>query len=170
MQRSCFLQCPVGILEIEERDGAVTALRLAGTGSAIDGCRAAGQGGPDGAVLSEACRQLDEYFRGVRTRFDLPLSYEGTVFQRKVWDALRKIPYGETRSYAEIAAAVGSSKAVRAVGQANGRNPLMILVPCHRVVQKDGGIGGFSCGVEVKRYLLDLERRFAGAVSGIGRL
>jgi methylated-DNA-[protein]-cysteine S-methyltransferase len=102
---------------------------------------------------------LDEYFEGKRRQFDLPFYYEGTVFQRRVWEELRKIPYGETRSYEDIAVQVGNPKAQRAIGQANNRNPLLIIVPCHRVIHKNGDISGFACGIEAKRYLLDLETR-----------
>ena len=91
--------------------------------------------------------------------FTIPIKAEGTAFQKRVWEELRKIPYGETRSYAEIAAGIGNPKAVRAVGQANNRNPILILVPCHRVIHKNGDISGFGCGDDVKRYLLEREGR-----------
>lgn len=89
----------------------------------------------------------------------MPLSYEGTEFQNKVWTSLQKIPYGETRSYEDIAEDIGNKKAVRAVGQANNKNPIMIIIPCHRVIHKNGDINGFACGVDVKKYLLDLEKK-----------
>lgn len=108
-------------------------------------------------VLAQAERQLDEYFAGKRSRFDLPLEFAGTVFQRKVWQALLTIPFGETRSYTDIAKQIGSAKAVRAVGAANGRNPISIVVPCHRVIGASGDLTGFAGGVDVKRKLLDLE-------------
>ncbi len=88
----------------------------------------------------------------------MPVDGKGTAFQKAVWRELQKIPYGETRSYEDIAVAIGNQKAVRAIGQANGRNPIMIVVPCHRVIRKNGDISGFACGVEAKRYLLNLER------------
>ena len=84
----------------------------------------------------------------------------GTTFQKQVWEELQRIPYGETRSYEDIAVAIGNPKAVRAVGQANNRNPLLIIVPCHRVIHKNGDITGFACGTEVKKYLLDLEKGY----------
>src|SRR5438105_3066247 len=98
-------------------------------------------------VILEAARQLALYFDGRLEAFDLPLEMNGTAFQKRVWDALRQIPYGETRSYAELAAVVGSPRAFRAVGAANGRNPIPIVVPCHRVIESNGGLGGFSCGI-----------------------
>lgn len=108
-------------------------------------------------LLLKAKQELGEYFAGMRTSFDLPLHLEGTEFQRKVWDALAQIPYGETRSYSEIAEAVGHPGACRAVGGANHKNPLMILIPCHRVVGKNGDLVGFAGGVNVKKYLLEME-------------
>ena len=103
-------------------------------------------------------RQLEEYFAGKRKQFDLPLSLRGTEFQRQVWAALRDIPYGVTRSYGQIAQAVGRPKAVRAVGMANHRNPISIIVPCHRVVGADGSLTGYGGGLENKKFLLALER------------
>lgn len=113
----------------------------------------------DGTPFLAAKEQLAEYFSGTRTRFDLPLHPQGTPFQLAVLNALQSIPYGETRSYAEIARYIGRPKAARAVGAANGRNPLPIVIPCHRVIGADGGLSGFGGGVRAKRYLLDLEQR-----------
>ena len=112
----------------------------------------------DEPFLSQAAAQLEEYFRGTRRQFDLDLEPTGTPFQLEVLDALANIPYGETRSYGEIAAQIGRPKAVRAVGAANGRNPLPVVLPCHRVIGADGSLTGFGGGLETKRYLLDLER------------
>jgi methylated-DNA-[protein]-cysteine S-methyltransferase len=108
-------------------------------------------------VLIEAERQLDEYFRGRRRTFALRLDVAGTPFQRKVWNALLTIPFGETRSYMEIARQIGHPRAVRAVGAANGRNPVSIVTPCHRVVGATGRLTGFAGGLDVKAYLLNLE-------------
>ena len=108
-------------------------------------------------VLVEAERQLREYFAGQRTAFALPLDVTGTPFQKKVWSALLTIPFGETRSYGEIARQVGSPDAVRAVGAANGRNPVSIVAPCHRVIGASGKLTGFAGGLEVKARLLALE-------------
>ena len=108
-------------------------------------------------MLLQAAEQLTEYFAGDRKCFDLPLQPEGTLFQRQVWQALAEIPYGETRSYRDIAARIGRPKAVRAVGGANGRNPLSIIIPCHRVIGADGSLTGFAGGTTVKQQLLQLE-------------
>jgi methylated-DNA-[protein]-cysteine S-methyltransferase len=105
-------------------------------------------------------KQLAEYFAGKRRTFDLPLAMNGTPFQQAVWRQLTKIPFGRTKSYAEIAEAVKSPKAVRAVGAANGRNPISIVVPCHRVIGKDGSLTGFAGGMNVKKKLLQLENDF----------
>jgi len=101
--------------------------------------------------------QLDEYFRGKRDSFSIPIVLNGTEFQQKVWKQLQSIPYGETISYQQLAKHVGDSKKARAVGNANGKNPIPIIVPCHRVIAKDGSLGGFGGGLPIKRYLLELE-------------
>ena len=108
-------------------------------------------------VLEQTRVQLTEYFEGTRRDFDLPLSPRGTAFQRDVWHALQAIPYGETISYAELARRLGKPSAMRAVGAANGRNPLPIVVPCHRVIGADGSLTGFGGGLPTKQYLLTLE-------------
>ena len=108
-------------------------------------------------ILVETERQLNEYFAGKRNRFELELNFVGTEFQRKVWEALLTIPYGETRSYGEIATQIGNAKAVRAVGAANGRNPISIIAPCHRVIGASGDLTGFAGGLRAKRMLLTLE-------------
>jgi len=111
----------------------------------------------DNAVMREAARQLAQYFRGERREFDLPLAPQGTDFQRTVWHTLADIPYGETISYAELARRVDKPTATRAVGAANGRNPLPIVLPCHRVIGADGSLTGFGGGLPTKQYLLTLE-------------
>lgn len=111
----------------------------------------------DRPILIETERQLNEYFAGTRNRFDLALDFEGTGFQKKVWEALLTIPFGETRSYKEIAAQIGDVKAVRAVGAANGKNPLSIVAPCHRVIGASGDLTGFAGGLANKQFLLSLE-------------
>jgi methylated-DNA-[protein]-cysteine S-methyltransferase len=108
-------------------------------------------------VLAEAERQLAEYFKGERTTFDLPLRFQGTAFQKRVWQQLLRIPYGQTRSYGQLALAIGNSSASRAVGLANSKNPLSIIVPCHRVIGASGKLTGFAGGLETKARLLDLE-------------
>lgn len=108
-------------------------------------------------ILRKAQRQLNEYFAGKRKTFDLPLHFQGTPFQNRVWEALSKIPYGETRTYGQQAAIVKSPKAVRAVGRTNGLNPVCIVLPCHRVIGKDGSLTGFAGGLKMKKFLLNLE-------------
>lgn len=152
-------------------DSPVGPLRLVATDGVLSGCYLDGQrhrpddaafGVRDDGPFAEAAAQLADYFAGARTAFDLPLRLEGTAFQRRVWDALRTIPYGETWSYGQLAAEIGSPGASRAVGLANGRNPVAIVVPCHRVVGADGRLTGYGGGLERKRALLDLERRRRG--------
>lgn len=113
----------------------------------------------ENSLLKKTKKQLEKYFAGRRFQFDLPIAPHGTPFQIKVWHGLRKIPYGKTLCYQELATQIGSSKAVRAVGAANGKNPLSIIVPCHRVIGKNGKLTGFAGGLSVKNYLLKLESR-----------
>jgi methylated-DNA-[protein]-cysteine S-methyltransferase len=113
---------------------------------------------PGNPLLAEAIRQLHAYFAGQLRRFELPLDLAGTEFQRRVWLELTRIPYGETRTYQEMARAIGSPKAVRAVGAANGANPVAIVVPCHRVIGANGKLVGYGGGLPLKRRLLGLER------------
>jgi methylated-DNA-[protein]-cysteine S-methyltransferase len=113
---------------------------------------------PNHPVLLETERQLEEYFAGVRTDFTVRLDLAGTEFQKAVWQALLTIPFGETRTYADIARQIGHPKAYRAMGAANGRNPVSIIVPCHRAIGSDGQLHGFAGGLDAKRYLLALER------------
>ncbi len=145
---------PIGplLLVADEEGVALAAVHLPGfhAGAAPDT-----EGAP---VLDEAAEQLGAYFAGERTAFDLPLAPRGTAFQRAVWDALRQIPYGDTRSYAQVAREVGRPDLVRAVGGANARNPLAVVVPCHRVIGSDGSLTGYAGGLACKRALLDLER------------
>lgn len=109
------------------------------------------------SVLSLAEEQLKEYFAGDRKDFQIPLSYQGTAFQKKVWSELRKIPYGEVLSYGQLAERIGNPKSSRAVGLANGKNPIAILVPCHRIIGADGSLTGYAGGLHRKRFLLELE-------------
>lgn len=110
-------------------------------------------------LLWQAAAELGEYFAGRRRNFTLPLAPRGTEFQQRVWSELRRIPCGETRTYGEIARAIGQPRACRAVGMANNRNPIAILIPCHRVIGRDGSLTGYAAGLNVKRQLLELERR-----------
>ena len=111
-------------------------------------------------ILAETKTQLKEYFKGQRETFDLPLDPLGTGFQKKVWKALSRIPFGVTKSYGQLAKSIQNPNASRAVGAANGKNPLSIVVPCHRVIASSGKLTGFAGGLEVKKYLLDLEKQF----------
>jgi O-6-methylguanine DNA methyltransferase len=113
--------------------------------------------------VREATRQLVEYLLGFRRDFDLPVRLHGTPFQLRVWRALKEIPYGETCTYAEVARAVGNPSAARAVGAANAANPVAIVIPCHRVIQSDGRLGGYGGGLRLKQFLLDLERCVSAA-------
>lgn len=117
---------------------------------------------PGHAVLRAAQAQLGEYFAGTRTQFDLPLDFRGTDFQKRVWAALLDIPFGQTRSYVDIARLIGSPSACRAVGAANGRNPISIIAPCHRVIGTNGTLTGFAGGLEAKQFLLELEGQSFG--------
>jgi len=112
----------------------------------------------DGRKNKRVLGQLKKYLNGELRRFDCKLDFKGTSFQKKVWSALAKIPYGQTRSYQDIAKAIGHPKAFRAVGNANGQNPIPLIVPCHRVIESNGGLGGFGHGIKVKKRLLDLEK------------
>lgn len=155
------MESPIGPLTIVQRDGTLIAVLM-------DGHRKPPVDTPDWGdqvddALPEATRQLAQYFAGDRTTFDLPLAPSGTDFQKEVWAALRAIPYAETRSYGQLAIAVGRPGASRAVGLANGRNPLSIVVPCHRVVGADGKLTGYSGGPQRKQFLLDLERSHPAA-------
>lgn len=124
----------------------------------------------DDSIFPEVRRQLAEYFSGSRTTFDLELEVRGTTFQKSVLQALQTIPFGQTRTYKDIAEQVGSPKAVRAVGAANGNNPIPIIIPCHRVIGSNGKLTGFGGGLPTKQYLLDLEQgrtpRFDGHANG----
>jgi len=153
-----LLPSPVGVLTLVARDGSLAAVlwEHERANRVVLGELHRDDADP---VLREASRQLGEYFGGERERFDLPLSFAGTTFQQQVWQALLSIPFGETRSYAQIAAQIGNPTAVRAVGAANGRNPISIIAPCHRVIGAAGALTGFAGGLEAKRYLLNLEAR-----------
>ncbi len=123
---------------------------------------------PEHPILIEAEQQLKEYFDGDRIAFELQLNFQGTEFQRRVWAALLRIPFGETRTYRQIAVELGNSNATRAVGAANGRNPISIIAPCHRLVGTDGSLTGFAGGLEAKAYLLNLEGASMGRATNAG--
>lgn len=157
----CYLESPIGALLIAGDEGAVRRIEFPRDGK---------RGRPEPhwmesarGPIAEAVRQLREYFAGERTRFDLPLAPEGTPFQRNVWRHLQDIPFGETISYGELARRVGNPKASRAVGAANGKNPLPIVIPCHRVIGSNGTLTGFGGGLPTKEALLAIEAKAAGA-------
>jgi methylated-DNA-[protein]-cysteine S-methyltransferase len=157
-----FVQSPVGRLTVAATDhGLAAILWEEDRPSRVP--LTMGAEAPDHPVLVEAERQLAEYFAGHRRQFEVPLDPSGTPFQRRVWAALMAIPFGETRSYGEIAAAIGHPSAARAVGAASGRNPLSIVTPCHRVVGSTGALTGFAGGLAVKARLLAFEQ---GAIQG----
>ncbi len=149
-----FMESPLGTLTLVHTDGILSGLylpdHLRGPGLEALGSRAR-------SGFETVVEQLHEYFNGRRTQFTLPIAVIGTAFQRRIWDLLRAIPYGETRTYAQLADAIGNRAAIRAVGLANGRNPISIVVPCHRVVGSDGSLTGYAGGLDRKRFLLDLE-------------
>jgi methylated-DNA-[protein]-cysteine S-methyltransferase len=148
------LDSPIGELHVVGDGKALTRLHMQGgrTRAAIDPSWRRDEGRFD-----EVRRQLDEYFAGKRRDFTLPLAMAGGIFERRVWEELRAIPYGSTASYGEIASRIGAPGAARAVGVANGRNPIAVIVPCHRVIGADGSLTGYGGGLERKRLLLDLE-------------
>lgn len=158
MERIVYIGTPVGRVGIAASDDAVTRIFFA------HACGPAEEQTPEGTpeaftpLLRQAAAELTEYFAGRRRAFTLPLAPEGTPFQRAVWDALRTIPYGESRSYKQIAAQIGRPTACRAVGMANNRNPIAIVVPCHRVVGSTGALVGYAGGLGVKTHLLNLEK------------
>lgn len=151
-----YVESPVGRLLVAMRAGALHTLAFADTARQARTPEAGWH--HDEAALAPARRELEEYFAGQRQDFDIPVVTDGTPFQQDVWRALREIPYGTTVSYGELAQRIGRPSAVRAVGLANGANPVAIVVPCHRVIGADGSLTGFGGGLPVKRALLALER------------
>ena len=150
---------PLGELTLVAHDGAITGVYFAEHTRRPDPTTF---GDRDDRAFETAIAQLDEYFRGERTDFDLPLAPGGSAFQQRVWALLRRIPYGQTRSYGQLAAELGNPGLAREVGAANGRNPISVIVPCHRVVGADGRLVGYAGGLARKRFLLDLEGAAAG--------
>lgn len=144
----------MGLTRLEEKAGFLRTVRLAGKEGR---CWQVSMASDATKLLREAAQQLEAWLTGQSRSFDLPLSPEGTPFQREVWQALRSIPYGETRSYKDVAAAIGRPRAYRAVGNANNRNPLPIIIPCHRVIGADGSLVGYGGGLWLKSVLLRLE-------------
>ena len=151
MKRKCHYNSPAGWLEIEATNNEISKLIFCDTPDVVFES--------DNPALQQCCLELDEYFAGKRQHFDIQTTFEGTPFQHKVWQELLKIPYGKTISYADLAKAVKNPKACRAVGSANGKNPIAIIIPCHRVIASNGNLGGYAYGVEAKKQLLDLEEK-----------
>lgn len=155
MKNTFYYDTKIGKIGIEENGKAITKIYFTNKDNEeeiIDG--------NETILLKEAIKQLNEYFDGKRSSFDLPLEPKGTEFQNKVWNALREIPCGETRSYGEIAKIIGNEKASRAVGMANNKNPIPIIVPCHRVIGANGKLVGYAGGLDIKEKLLDLEKNY----------
>jgi methylated-DNA-[protein]-cysteine S-methyltransferase len=152
MKSVFFYEYPIGAVGIAEEEGKIARVFFCGKKTL------AGFDTRETPLLQKAAAQLGEYFAGRRRTFDLPLALRGTEFQLAVWRVLQTIPYGETRSYGEVAARAGNPRACRAAGMANNRNPIAIIVPCHRVIGADGSLTGYGGGLSVKRYLLDLEK------------
>ncbi len=156
MTHSSTFKTTLGWVTITASSKGVTSIDLAPSGRAQEST--AGANDPAGAIVEEATQQLLDYLDGTRREFSFPVDWSaGTTFQRKVWRAITKIPYGKLRSYQWVAMRVGGKQYARAVGMALGANPVPIVVPCHRIVAHDGSLGGFSCGLPLKRRLLKLE-------------
>ena len=162
MDATCYrtMHSPVGLLTLAGMGGRLQHLRM--VDQTYEPNRADWQ--LDESAFSDTVEQLDEYFRGTRYEFDVDLDLVGTAFQKKVWEALLTIPYGETRSYAEIASQIGAPGAFRAVGLANGHNPIGIIVPCHRVIGANGSLTGYGGGLDRKRMLLGMEKSNSPAI------
>ena len=156
-----YIPSPLGtLLALEEQD-AITHLSLSGKETLPRQVPEGFAKQQETPLIASAKQQLAEYFQGTRKNFSLPLQPSGTSFQQKVWDALCTIPYGETRSYKEIALQIQNPKGCRAVGMANNRNPIMIIVPCHRVIGSNGALVGYAGGIGIKEWLLEHEKNYA---------
>jgi len=155
VKQYCYYQSPIGKLLLVGTNGVLEELHFP---NSPEQKRLAEDWQYDETSFNTVIQQLSEYFAGKRQEFDLKIAPKGTVFQTRVWQELQKIPFGQTASYGEIAARIGNSKASRAVGMANSKNPIPIIVPCHRIIGKDGSLTGFGGGLEVKQQLLKLEK------------
>lgn len=151
MKNLFYYETEIGRIGIGEEGGAITGLFFGEVDLLPGVCI------KETDIIKEAASQLDEYFKGKRRTFDLPVLTKGTIFQESVWKALRTIPYGETRSYKDIAVQIGKAKACRAVGMANNRNPVPIIIPCHRVIGVKGRLVGYGGGLDIKERLLNIE-------------
>lgn len=159
MTSHVVLDSPVGPLTVVAVDGGLAGLYMEKQRHLPPEETFGAPGDPDTEPFATVAKQLTAYFAGELTEFDVPLNLRGTPFQQRVWAALQEIPYGRTTTYGELAVEIGSPSASRAVGLANGRNPVSVIVPCHRVVGSTGSLTGYGGGLDRKRYLLDFERR-----------
>ena len=153
----CYFQSPIGLIRIGENAGFLTKASFVEKSPESEHFPKVSL---TSTLLKEACSQLDEYFQGIRQKFDLALKPNGTYFQRSAWFSLLRIPYGETRSYLQQAESIRNPRAIRAVGQANSRNPISIIIPCHRVIGKSGSLTGYNGGLDRKIQLLAMEHHF----------
>lgn len=149
-----YYETPIGRLGIAEVDGAISHILFNNNTNMID------YKNSESLTIKKALEELLEYFSGNRRKFNIPLFLQGTEFQKSVWKALIEIPFGETCSYKDIAVRIGNPKASRAVGMANNRNPIPIIIPCHRVIGSNKSLTGYAGGIELKKYLLDLEKNY----------
>ena len=145
-----YYHSPIGVLELKATESALVELIISSKESVTNSA--------SNSIIQDAIEQLTEYFAGKRKTFSIPLAPSGTPFQQQVWTQLQNIPYGKTISYAQLAQMVDSPKACRAVGSANGKNPIPVIIPCHRVITSNGGLGGFAYGLDMKKWLLELEQ------------
>lgn len=151
MTNKFYYKSPIGVLEIELKNDIVLGLKV------VESCDNVSE---VTGYFAQVAKQLDEYFAGTRSSFDLKIKLKGTVFQTKVWEELSKIPYGKTKSYQEIAEVIGNPNAQRAVGFACNKNPILLIIPCHRVISKYGNLTGFVYGLKIKETLLKLEKSY----------
>ena len=152
MNEFCFVESPIGVLELEAESNFISRIKFK-EGNSLQLCKKSSQS----PILVKASKQIDEYFNGSRKLFDIPFKLNVPPFYKKVLLEVKNIKYGETASYGKIARMAGNNKAVRAVGTANAKNPLPIIIPCHRIISSNGNIGGYSGGLDKKLYLLDHE-------------
>ncbi len=159
IEENCYYQSPIGLISMGETGGFLTRADFVVQSPEL-GHFQSDNISISSTLLKDACRQLDEYFEGRRQKFDLALKPHGTDFQRSAWESLLRIPYGETRSYLQQAESIHNPRAIRAIGHANSRNPIPIIIPCHRVIGKNGSLTGYAGGLDRKTRLLALEHSF----------
>ena len=155
MKNIKYLETKIGKIELQEENGYIIEININKETNQNEEKQI-----KNSKILEEAEKQLKEYFSGKRKQFEIPVNPKGTEFMKKVWQELQKIPYGETRTYKEIASKVGCEKGARAVGMANNKNPIPIIIPCHRVIGANGKLVGYALGLEMKEQLLELEKNY----------